>query len=59
MIQDPSFQVRSRFLGKLIAYLGARKLDPRFHIVLFMTALDPEEEIRYKVILTLYPEIPC
>ena len=49
MIQDQSFQVRSNFLSKLIGHLQSRQLDPRYNMVLFMTALDPEDEIRSKV----------
>jgi len=49
MIQDQSFQVRSNFLNKLIGHLQNRQLDPRYNMVLFMTALDPEDEIRTKV----------
>lgn len=50
MMQDQSFQVRSNFLNKLIGHLQSRQLDPRYNMVLFMTALDPEDEIRSKVI---------
>jgi sister-chromatid-cohesion protein PDS5 len=50
MIQDTSFQVRYRFLTKLLGYLAQRKVDTRYSMVLFMTALDPEEEIKAKVL---------
>lgn len=48
VVQDPSFHVRYAFLGKLVKYLQARKLDPRFNAVLFLTAHDPERDIRDK-----------
>lgn len=49
VIQDQSYQVRSGFVHKLLSYLQPPQLDPRYHCVLFMTALDPEEEVRIKV----------
>ncbi|KAF8325800.1 armadillo-type protein [Cantharellus anzutake] len=45
LIQDPSFQVRMGFLHKIIQLLFQRKIDPRYHTVLFMTALDPDKDI--------------
>ncbi|KAG8890975.1 hypothetical protein FRB98_002995 [Tulasnella sp. 332] len=49
MVQDSSFHVRSAFLTKLISYLASRKLDARFNVIPFLTAHDPEKEIREKV----------
>jgi sister chromatid cohesion protein PDS5 len=48
-MQDQSFQVRMGFLTKLITYLRDRTLHPQYHIILFLTALDPEEEIVVRV----------
>ncbi|KAG9013484.1 hypothetical protein FRB94_002559 [Tulasnella sp. JGI-2019a] len=48
MVQDSSFHVRSAFLNKLIGYLVSRKLDARFNVIPFLTAHDPEREIRDK-----------
>lgn len=49
MSQDPSFEVRLRFLTKLISLLRLRKLDPRFNTILFLTIHDPEAELREMV----------
>ncbi|KAG8906739.1 hypothetical protein FRB99_006230 [Tulasnella sp. 403] len=48
LLADPCFHVRSRFLSKLINHLVARRLDARFNIIPFLTAHDPEKEIRDK-----------
>ncbi|KIJ30528.1 hypothetical protein M422DRAFT_36533 [Sphaerobolus stellatus SS14] len=47
-IQDSCFQVRLGFLTKLVSYLSRKKTDPRFTVIVFLTAHDPEKEIREK-----------
>jgi sister chromatid cohesion protein PDS5 len=49
VIQDPCFQVRLGFLVKIIAFLTRSATDPRFNAVVFLTAHDPEREVRDKV----------
>ncbi|CAO1626749.1 unnamed protein product [Sympodiomycopsis kandeliae] len=48
--QDPAFQVRSRFLHKLLLYInaagGKKRLSTRYHAIPFVAAIDPEEENR-------------
>ncbi|KDQ08190.1 hypothetical protein BOTBODRAFT_118968 [Botryobasidium botryosum FD-172 SS1] len=48
-MQDTCFHVRLFFLTKLTNLLTAKKLDPRFIIILFLATHDPEHEIREKV----------
>ncbi|KAG8937052.1 hypothetical protein FRC02_008159 [Tulasnella sp. 418] len=45
-VQDTCFNVRHTFLCKLTQHLALRKLDPRFNVIAFLTAHDPEKEIR-------------
>ncbi|KAH8116096.1 armadillo-type protein [Phellopilus nigrolimitatus] len=47
-IQDPCFNVRQIFLAKLTTYIATRKIPPRFNVIPFLTAHDPEDEIREK-----------
>ncbi|GAO48743.1 hypothetical protein G7K_2913-t1 [Saitoella complicata NRRL Y-17804] len=47
--QDPCFQVRNGFLGKLMKGLTAVKLPVRFYSIVFLTAHEPEEELREKI----------
>ncbi|KAF8582552.1 ARM repeat-containing protein [Ramaria rubella] len=47
-MQDSCFQVRMGFLVKLISYLTRNKTDPRFNTIIFLTAHDPEREVRDK-----------
>jgi sister chromatid cohesion protein PDS5 len=37
------------FLLKLIALLSVNKLDPKFNVIVFLTAHDPEREVRDQV----------
>ncbi|KAF8506492.1 armadillo-type protein [Hysterangium stoloniferum] len=46
--QDTCFQVRMGFVVKLIGYLSRRKTDMRLNVILFLTAHDPEREVRDK-----------
>ena len=39
------------FLVKVIAYLTRSNADPRFNAIVFLTAHDPEREVRDKVCL--------
>ncbi|KAF5390105.1 hypothetical protein D9757_003848 [Collybiopsis confluens] len=45
-IQDTCFNVRQGFLRKIIPLLYARKLPAKYHLILFLTAHDPEEDIK-------------
>jgi len=45
-IQDTCFDVRSRFLTKIIHLLHTRVLPSRFNVVPFLTVFDPDEEIK-------------
>jgi len=47
-IQDACYEVRLRFLSKLIVLLHARKLPPRYNLILFLTVHDPENELKLK-----------
>ncbi|KLO11387.1 ARM repeat-containing protein [Schizopora paradoxa] len=47
-IQDTCYDVRLRFLTKLIVLLHARKLPPKYSLILFLTVHDPEEELKQK-----------
>jgi sister chromatid cohesion protein PDS5 len=51
--KDPCFQVRMGFLAKLITYLTRNKTDLRFNAVVFLTAHDPEREVREKVSISM------
>ncbi|EGF98446.1 uncharacterized protein MELLADRAFT_69311 [Melampsora larici-populina 98AG31] len=43
---DPSGEVREGFVAKLAKYLHTRRLtDPRFNVILFLVAHDPESDI--------------
>ncbi|KAJ7599219.1 armadillo-type protein [Mycena floridula] len=46
MIQDTCFDVRNRFLIKLVAFLTPRRLPPRYNLIPFLTVLDPEADIK-------------
>lgn len=50
MVQDESFNVRSRMLHKLLTYLQARRIDGRFLAMAFLAAYDPEDENRNMVV---------
>lgn len=50
MVQDESFNVRSRLLHKLLTYLQARRIDGRFLAMSFLAAYDPEDENRNMVL---------
>ncbi|KAF9068921.1 armadillo-type protein [Rhodocollybia butyracea] len=45
-VQDTCFNVRITFLQKLMPMLYMRKLPPKYHVILFLTAHDPEEDIK-------------
>lgn len=47
------------FLSKLIALLSVNKLDPKFNVIVFLTAHDPEREVRDQVRLDLQNEKYC
>ncbi|KAJ4463966.1 armadillo-type protein [Lentinula edodes] len=47
-IQDTCFNVRMSFLQKLVPLLWHRKLPAKYHLILFLTAHDPEEDIKQK-----------
>ncbi|PWN28534.1 hypothetical protein BDZ90DRAFT_218538 [Jaminaea rosea] len=53
LVQDACFNVRSRFLHKLLLYLAnqgkARKLPTRYNAIPFLVAMDPEDENREMV----------
>lgn len=52
--QDRSYYARERFYAKLVKYLHSRKLlHPRFNVILFLTPLDPEEEIKQIAITSI------
>lgn len=42
------FDVRLAFVTKLVGIMQQRKLHPRFYLALFLTAHDPEEEVKTK-----------
>lgn len=44
--QDLEFNVRRRFLNRLSKYLMAKKLTPRWHVIMFLAAHDPEDAIK-------------
>ncbi|KAL0574121.1 Sister chromatid cohesion protein pds5 [Marasmius crinis-equi] len=46
VVQDPCFEVRLTFVNKCLNLLVNGKLSERFNIVPFMTAHDPEDEIK-------------
>ncbi|KAF9255405.1 hypothetical protein L218DRAFT_884207 [Marasmius fiardii PR-910] len=46
IVQDPCFEVRLGFVTKTINLLVANKLHERFNIIPFLTAHDPEDEVR-------------
>ena len=50
-IQDETYQVRASFLSKMMKYWLKRRanLPPRYYVLGFMTAFDPEEELRAMV----------
>ncbi|KAG8706723.1 hypothetical protein FRC08_000895 [Ceratobasidium sp. 394] len=45
-LQDTSFRVRSELLNKFVNMVVNRKLGPNFYVLAFITAHDPEKEIR-------------
>ncbi|KIK70195.1 hypothetical protein GYMLUDRAFT_150761 [Collybiopsis luxurians FD-317 M1] len=45
-IQDTCFNVRQGFLRKLMPLLYNRKLPAKYNLILFLTAHDPEEDIK-------------
>ncbi|KAG9103997.1 hypothetical protein FRC06_006261 [Ceratobasidium sp. 370] len=45
-LQDTSFRVRSELLNKFVNMVVNRKLGPSFYVLAFITAHDPEKEIR-------------
>ncbi|CAE6540975.1 unnamed protein product [Rhizoctonia solani] len=45
-LQDTSFRVRSELLNKFTLLCINRKLGPNFYVLVFITAHDPEREIR-------------
>ncbi|KAJ3762232.1 cohesin-associated protein Pds5 [Lentinula raphanica] len=47
-IQDTCYNVRMGFLQKLVPLLFYRKLPARYNVILFLTAHDPEEDIKQK-----------
>ncbi|KAJ3999568.1 armadillo-type protein [Lentinula boryana] len=47
-VQDTCFNVRMSFLQKLLPLLFYRKLPAKYHLILFLTAHDPEEDIKQK-----------
>ncbi|KAI0075977.1 ARM repeat-containing protein [Panus rudis PR-1116 ss-1] len=46
MIQDPCYQIRLKFIHKLLGLLGAQKLPTNYHIIPFVTVHDPEADIK-------------
>ncbi|PWY99706.1 ARM repeat-containing protein [Testicularia cyperi] len=50
VVQDESFNVRSRLLHKLMTYLAQRRIDARYLAMAFLAAYDPEEENRNMVV---------
>jgi sister-chromatid-cohesion protein PDS5 len=52
-MQDEIFEVRQGFVIKLIKYLSTQTLPPKFASVLFLTAHDPEVELRDTVTVAL------
>lgn len=49
LIQDPLADVRARFVRKLIKYLTANKLGPRYLPLVFMTVYEPQEDLQQEV----------
>ena len=53
VVQDESYGVRQNFLRRLCNYLSRHKLRPRYNVIPFLVAFDPEEEnqkmVRYFV----------
>ncbi|EJD39136.1 hypothetical protein AURDEDRAFT_71387 [Auricularia subglabra TFB-10046 SS5] len=54
-VQDPCYNVRSGFLNKFTSL--AYKLEYRFNLIPFLTAVDPESDIRQKA--RQYVQINC
>lgn len=49
VLQDEEFDVRSRLLHTLLVRLARGALPPTFHALLYIVALDPEDEMRTRV----------
>ncbi|KAI0634818.1 armadillo-type protein [Trametes polyzona] len=47
-IQDPVYQVRMRFLDKLVALLSKGKLPVQYNVIPFLSVHDPEEDVKSK-----------
>ncbi|THV07080.1 hypothetical protein K435DRAFT_772803 [Dendrothele bispora CBS 962.96] len=45
-VQDSCFEVRMKFLTKLIGLLQTRKLPARYNVIPFLTVHDPEDDVR-------------
>ncbi|KAJ4468818.1 armadillo-type protein [Lentinula aciculospora] len=52
-VQDTCFNVRMTFLQKLVSLLHRRKLPAKYHVILFLTVHDPEEDIKQKAAATV------
>ncbi|KAL0069681.1 Sister chromatid cohesion protein pds5 [Marasmius tenuissimus] len=50
VVQDPCFEVRLTFVNKVVTLLVNNKLPERFNIIPFLTAHDPEDEIKHYAI---------
>ncbi|KAF7289956.1 hypothetical protein MIND_01370800 [Mycena indigotica] len=46
MVQDSCFDVRIAFLRKMVTLAYARKLQPQYNVIPFLTVHDPETEVR-------------
>ncbi|KAG7091856.1 hypothetical protein E1B28_008258 [Marasmius oreades] len=51
VVQDPCFEVRQTFVTKVIGMLVSHKLHEKFNTLPFLTAHDPEDEIRHYTML--------
>lgn len=49
MVQDESFNVRTRMICKVLSYLAVRRIDSKYLAMMFLAAYDPEKENRERV----------
>lgn len=49
LAQDVTAMVRRRFVEKLQKYLVQNKLRPRFYTIIFLTAFEPEADLKHQI----------
>lgn len=46
LVQDPRFEVRDRFVNKIMRYLGQDRISSRFYTIVFLLAFDPSQKLK-------------